>query len=72
MFTKKWWKDTIERVLSTAAQATIGMLAVDGAVGLPAKGWWLGVGVPATASFLKCVVASQVGDHNDASLHPDV
>lgn len=71
MFSKVFWKDTFERVVSTAAQAAIGVLVVDGAT-ITNIDWEAGAGIVGTAalvSLLKALVAGKVGgDVSPASL----
>lgn len=60
MFTKSFAKDTAERVISTAAQALLAVILVDGFNLLNAD--WAAtagvVGVASLASFLKSVIAA--------------
>lgn len=65
MWTKLFWKDTAERVVSTAAQAAIGLLTVDGfdVANFDLETGAAVVGVAALVSFLKALVADRfVGD----------
>lgn len=66
MFTKKYLIDLVERVIATAAQAGIAVLAMD--VSLE-KGL-TGVGVAALAALLKGLAASQFGAKNTAAMLP--
>lgn len=71
MFTRLFWKDTAERVVSTAAQAAIGVLTADGfdLVNFDAKASLAVVGTAALVSFLKALVAEKVdGTVSPASL----
>lgn len=67
--TATFWKDTAERVVSTAAQAAIGVIVVQATI--QDVDWAnLGgvVGIAAAVSLLKALVASNVGDQGTASL----
>lgn len=69
MFTKKFWADTAERVLATAAQAAAGAIGTTAVIqGID----WRVVGgtaaVAALLSFLKALYARNTGDPNSASL----
>lgn len=66
MFTRLFWKDTAERVLSTAAQAAIGILTADGVLGVADVDFEAGASIVALAalvSFLKALVAGRGVDH---------
>jgi hypothetical protein len=64
LFTKLFWKDTAERVVSSAAGGALTLLAADGAdvVGDlgDVKTWVVFVGVPALVSLCKALVATRV------------
>ena len=62
MFTKLFWKDTAERVISTAAQAAIALLTVDGfdVANFDVEQGAAVVGVAALVSLLKALVAGKV------------
>jgi hypothetical protein len=66
MFTVLFWKDTAERVLSSAAGGVLTLLAADGAeVGGDTgdlESWLVFVGVPALVSLCKAIVATRVHD----------
>lgn len=69
MFTGAFWKDTAERVISTAAQAAIPTF-------LGASLWDIdyraAVGITGSAAFLallKALIAGGRGDHESASLY---
>jgi hypothetical protein len=69
MYTKKFWKDTVERVVSTAAQSAVGALGATAVVG--GVNWAVvgaTVGLAALTSLLKCLVAGAKGDPDSASL----
>lgn len=69
MWTKKFWKDTAERVLATAAQAAAG--AIGATAVIQGVDWRVVGGTAATAallSLLKALYASRRGDPNSASL----
>lgn len=66
MFTKLFWKDTAERVISTAAQAAIALLTVDGfdVANFDVEQGAAVVGVAALVSLLKALVAGKVTNSN--------
>lgn len=67
MFTKLFWKDTAERVVSTAAQAAIGVLTADGVLGVADVDFEAGASIVALAalvSFLKAIVAGKTTDES--------
>ena len=67
MFTKLFWKDTFERVVSTAAQAALGVLTADGVIGVADVDFKAGasiVGLAALASLLKALVAGKFTGDN--------
>jgi hypothetical protein len=69
MFTKKFWQDALERIISTTAQAFLG--ALGGATLLGDLHWDLvfsATGIAALACFVKCLIAQQKGDPTSASL----
>lgn len=76
MFSLSFWKDTFERAVSTAAQAVLTLLSLDG-TGVVHVNVQLGV-VLATAGFgalyavLKALVASQFGNQKTASFTDEV
>lgn len=59
MYSKQFWKATAERVISTAAQALLALLVVDGfnIADLAGAATWSVVGLAALASVLKSVIA---------------
>lgn len=73
MWTKLFWKDTAERVISTGAQAAIGVLTADGVLGVADvdfKGAASIVALAAAVSLLKALVAGKAvgGTVSPASL----
>lgn len=67
MFTKLFWRDTAERVVSTAAQAAIAVLTADGVVGVADVDFEAGASIVALAalvSFLKAIVAGKATDES--------
>lgn len=69
MYTKQFWLDTGERVVSTMAQTLIALLTVDSAgAPLDAKSIASAVVVAGVVSLLKCLVASRTGASDSASL----
>lgn len=74
MFTKKFWKDTTERVVSSFAFAVLAVVGADG-VNIVEIDWPGTLGIAsaaALASLLKAFVASQIGDKESASTVPSV
>lgn len=71
MWTKLFWKDTIERVVSTAAQAAIAVLTVDGfdLANFDFEAGASVVGIAAAVSFLKAIVAGS-GKISDDTVSP--
>ena len=68
MWTKKFWMDTLERVLRTMAQALIAVLGTN-ALGIIGLDWMQTASITATAgllALLTSIVASQVGDKGTA------
>ena len=68
MFTKKFWKDTTERVITSAAETAIPTF-------LGANLWEIDyvvaagiTGSTAVVTFLKCLVATRVGDPESPAL----
>ena len=72
MFTKKFWTDAAERIVSTFAQAFLGAMGADG---LGAHLTWRSdlavAGLAAFASLLKCLAGLRVGQPDTASLLPE-
>ena len=70
MFTRKFWKDTLERVVSSAVQgALVGWVGTD----VLGQDWNLilgSAGGMAVLTLLKCVAASRMGETDSASLLP--
>lgn len=69
MWTKNFWRQTLERAVKSAAQALLGMWALDGFNVLHAD-WRLAAGVAGGAyvlSVLTSIVTSGVGEPNDPS-----
>lgn len=66
MFTKKFWMDLSERVISSAAGGALAILLATGSHDW--KTVAMGAGVAALVSLLKGLVASQVGRNDSASL----
>lgn len=75
MFTKLFWKDALERAVSTAAQAAgaaILALGATGLVDLDFKMVGSVAGLAALLSVLKSVAATKLGDKESASLAPSI
>lgn len=69
IFSRTFYKDLLERVISTAAQAALATLVTTAAI--QEVDWALVGGITASAaltSALKCVAASFKGDADTASL----
>lgn len=70
MFTRSFWKDTVERVVSSAAGGVLTALGMDWVDVLNAD-WEILVGAgvgTGLVSLLKALVASKVNDPDSASL----
>lgn len=75
MFTALFWRDTAERVISTMAQAGIGVIGSDIFVPNAIDSWVQGatvVGIAGLAALLKCLAATRIGDPESASLSREV
>lgn len=57
MWTKAFWKDTLERVIATAAQAALGVLVASGIVAFGTWGTVAVIGTAALSALLKCLIA---------------
>lgn len=64
IWNKAFWKDAAERVIFTAAQAGIGVLAASGIVGFGTWGAVAVIGTAAAAALLKAVVAALAVDNS--------
>lgn len=72
MFSKKFWRDALERAISTAAQASAGAIAAGSVFDLD---WRVAGGTAITAtvlSVIKSLIASQVGAPESASFARNV
>lgn len=58
IWSKLFWLDTGERVLSTAAQAAVGILVAGGLVGLATSAGLITIGTAAALALLKAVVVA--------------
>jgi hypothetical protein len=67
VFSKLFWKDALERVISSAAGGALSVLTLSATDTVPIDGkvWWIGVGVPALTSLLKALIAA--GKHDTIS-----
>lgn len=68
-----WLLDTLERAVTTFAEATLAVLPASYLPGV-AIPWWAAFatgGFAALAAVLKCLAALKVGDPNTASLLPE-
>lgn len=75
MFTILFWRDAIERAVSTAAQSALALLGADGlldVVNIHTAGVLSVAGGAALLSFLKSLVAKTYGDSQSASLDPHI
>ncbi len=72
MWSRTFWADLGERVLSTAIGAVITMLTADstGVVSGSPKQWWVVVGLPTLLAFLKGVLANLKDSESGPSLLP--
>lgn len=70
--TRRWFVDSAERVVSTFAQAALGLLpaAYLPHTHIPVGTILAGAGFAAGVSFLKCLAALHVGAPDSASLLP--
>jgi len=69
MWTKKFWQDTLERVIATAAQSAVAAIGTTAVI--QSVDWRVVGGTAATAallSLLKALYASRRGDPTSASL----
>lgn len=72
MFTKAFWLDLAERVISTFAQSLLGAFTADGlGLNLTWRGSLAVAGLASLASLLKCLAALKVGAPDSASLLPE-
>jgi hypothetical protein len=65
LFNPLFWKDTAERVLSSAAGGVLTLLTADGADKADmgdAYSWLIFVGIPSLVSLCKAIVATRVHD----------
>lgn len=71
MFTKQFWMDTAERVITTAAEVAlvwlVGSATLDALTATWEQGLFL-IGGAAVASLLKSILATRFGNPEDASL----
>lgn len=71
MFTLKFWQDTAERAVKTAAQAAVGLFAADQTVmSLDWSQAGAVVGTMTLLSVLTSIVSAGVGDKGTASAVP--
>lgn len=73
MFTAPFWRDAIERSISTAAQALLSVWGAGTLFNLLTVDWAAAAGIASGAaalSILKALIAAQVGDRQSASLLP--
>lgn len=71
LFTRDFWLDAGERAAKTAAQFTLGGLALGEGVNAFAVDWQLGIGFALTGaalSLLTSIASAGVGDQGTASL----
>lgn len=70
MFSRRFWRDLAERVVSSAAGGALAVLIPGGTLGDGHVSWTavaLGAAVAAAVSFLKGLLASTAGDKDSAS-----
>lgn len=68
-YTKRFWKDVLERAIVTFAEVMVGFLGTG--LGFGEINWWMAfsvAGVATLASVLKSIAARKVGDSDTASL----
>ena len=72
MFTKKFWRDTTERAISTAGEGMLLVVGADGFNVLTADWQNLlgGAAGGALLAVLKALIASRIGSSESASLDP--
>lgn len=70
MFSRKWWRSTLERMAKTAAQAFIALVGTDW-LGFKDLDWpWIGlvVVIMTALSFASSIITTNMGsDRNDPS-----
>jgi len=73
MFTRLFWKDAVERVVSTAAEAALGVLAAGSVTDLTTKHGLIVVATASVAALLKSVIGAKAVDDSisPASLATD-
>lgn len=67
MFTLKFWRDTAERAVKTAAQSLGGALAGYAATGFSWTGALISAGVATALSVLTSIASADLGDKGTAS-----
>lgn len=74
LWTKKYWMDTIERIVSTVAEVILAAFGTDKVAGASfqiAARYYLGLAVGAAiVTLVKCLAATRVGAENTAALLP--
>lgn len=68
MFTKRFWQDTAERVIATAAAVGAVSVPVTAATSMDWRTALVMTGLTALATLLKCLAATRKGDPASASL----
>ena len=69
MWTKRWWRDTVERVIRGVASNLISTLSVDG-LDLANLDWTTklaAAGIQGVITFLVCIVGSETGQRSDTA-----
>jgi hypothetical protein len=70
MFTKVFWKDTIERAVDSGAGALLAVISI-GATSfgeIPYEAWGLAFGIGFLTGVLKCLSFRKAGDPNTGSV----